>query len=91
MRTRGSTTGMRSWIGASTSFGSVVMITHVRHARRVVADLGVVPDLPQPRERERLAVAAADEPRLLLLLALDRLPLVEAVGGNDARRFRTRA
>ena len=47
--------------------------------------VGIVPDLPQPRERERLTVAAADEPRLLLLLAFELLPLVEAVGRDDAR------
>ena len=63
------------------------MIMHVRNARRVVAGFAVVPGLPQPRERERLTVAATDEPRLLRgfgFPALDLLPLVEAVGRDDA-------
>ena len=42
------------------------------------------PDLPEPREGERLAVGPLDEPRLLALLALDLGPLVEGVGRDDA-------
>ena len=76
----GSTTGMRSWIGCNSSFGSVVMIVNVRKRGASSPIARIVPDLPQPRERERLTVAAADEPRLLLLLALELLPFVEAVG-----------
>src|SRR5436190_1452069 len=53
--------------------------------------VGVVPDLPQARERERFAVATTDEPRLLRLLALDDLPFVETVGGNDAATLRERS
>ena len=68
---------------ASSSFGLGRDDRERADARRVVADLRVVPDLPQPRERERLTVAAADEPRLLLLRALELLPLVEAVGRDD--------
>ena len=66
------------------SFGSVVMIVHDRMRGASSPICAVVPDRPQARERERLAVAAPDEPRLALLAAFDRLPLVETVGGDDA-------
>ena len=62
------------------------MIVHERMRGASSPIVAVVPDLPQPGERERLAVAAAEEPRLLALAALDRLPLVEAVGGTMQRR-----
>ena len=57
-------------------------------AWRVVADLRVVPDLPQPRERERLAVATADEPRLLLLFVRASPTRRTRRPGRSPRRLR---
>jgi hypothetical protein len=42
------------------------------------------PHLPEPGERQRFAVGALDEVRLLGLLPRNLLPLVEAVGRDDA-------
>ena len=92
---------MRLWIGSiSVVRRSVVTITHERSqpssppSSAIRALVGDLPHLPQPGERQRLAVAAVDEVRLLLRLArlarlpprlaLPRLPLVEAVGRDQA-------
>ena len=69
---------MRSWIGAISSLGGQVTIEHeysfdpIRAAR----------PRPQPGERERLALGPVDPERLLALVGL--LPLVEAVGDDQA-------
>ena len=79
----GRITGMRSWTGAIVAFARVVTIAH-DSSHGALGLVVVLPDLPQPGERDRLAVAPVDEHRLLLLAARHRLPLVEPVGREDA-------
>ena len=70
---------MRSCRSCNTSFASVVMM--------VQDSIGSLPApfplLPQACEPERSAVAAVDIKRPLLLAAI-LLPLVKAVGGDEA-------
>ena len=88
-RASSSITGMREWIGSS----SVVGARGDDHARAhprvgivVVGDRGIAPDLPQPGERHRLAVASVHEVRLT------RRPLASTCSSTAAtRRTRRRA
>jgi hypothetical protein len=71
-------TGIRSWIGFSNSFASVVMIVQVSSSSPPVD----FHELPQAHEPERLSVLEHDPERLFRAPSL--LPLVEAIGRYEA-------
>ena len=74
---------MRSWIGASSSFGSVVMITHDRKRGASSPASGSCQISHKPAN----ASGSPSRRRMnhgCLRFALDLLPLVEAVGRHDA-------
>ena len=72
---------MRSWISATSSLASVVMIAKCANPP---AGGWILPILPQSAEPEGAAVLHGYGKGLLGLLALDRLPLEEAVHRDDA-------
>ena len=72
---------MRSWISATSSFASVVMIAKVRNHS---PETGSFQFSPNSTKRERITVLHRDGIGLLRRLALDRLPFEEAIDRKDA-------
>ena len=80
----GSTTGMRSWIGCKSSFGSVVMIVHDRMRGASSPIVGSCQISHSPANASGSPSRRRMNHGCFCLLALELLPLVEAVGRHDA-------
>ena len=83
----GSTTGMRSWIGCSSSLASVVMIVNVRMRGASSPIFGSCQISHSPANASGSPSRRRMNHGCFCFLPCELLPLVEAVGRDDRRRF----